>query len=275
MYFVSTGFLFFRKVNKDNVCFDKVKKYSFKLFRLLGLWTFLTFVGWNSHLWYLGAATLSVVLLSLLYYKKIRLLYIVIITTVLYFFGLLGDSYYGFCEQLKHIHLLKVFITGYDNIFGTTRNGLFMGLIFVFFGALFAYNNIHINQRVAFIFSFLSIILVILESLLLKGLEPKDYNMMISLIPASFFIFSFFLNIKLRVSCVWKKLRAIGTLVFFLHCIVKYVIVNILFDIIKNLYSIDLSSFSYIIVVPITIVVAFLIYRASQNNWKWLRYLYT
>lgn len=276
LYFMSSGFLFFRKVDRNNVDFGKVKQYSFKLFRLLGLWTFLTFVGWNSHLWYLGAVALSVFLLSFMFYKKIRLLHIVVVTICLYVFGLLGDSYYGLCEPLKQIPLIKVFVISYDNIFGTTRNGMFFGLIFVLLGALFSYKKIQINQKFAIILSPLSIVLVVLESICIKiHSDPKDYNILISLVPASICTFSFFLNIKLRVSPVWKELRAIGTLVFFLHCIVKFVIVNIAFDIIKNLYNLDLVGFSYIIVVPLTIVIAFFIYRLSQNKWTWLRYLYS
>lgn len=221
LFFVSSGFLFFRKVERKNVNFDRLKKYTFRLFRLLGLWTFLTFAGWNSHLWYLGAVALSILLLCFMFFEKISQLYIVIITISLYVFGLLGDSYYGFCELLKHIPLIKVFVSSYDNIFGTTRNGLFMGLVFVLLGALFAYKKIKINQKVAVIASSLSIVLVVLEAVFLKMYSaPKDYNMLISLVPASIFIFSFFINLKLRISFVWKELRTIGTLVFFpsLHC---------------------------------------------------------
>ena len=70
-FFVATGFFFFRKTAESTIDKSAVEKYCFKLFRLIGIWMFLLFVGKTDHMWYLFASILGVILLSFCIYKKI------------------------------------------------------------------------------------------------------------------------------------------------------------------------------------------------------------
>lgn len=58
-YFVSSGYLLFKRIPLDAINADRIKNYCFKILRLLGTWTVLLFVGGKNQLWYLGALVLA------------------------------------------------------------------------------------------------------------------------------------------------------------------------------------------------------------------------
>ena len=221
-YFTSSGFLLYKKMTFDNINVERIKDYCFKILRLLGTWSFLLFVGSQVHLWYLGALVLAVIILSMLIKKKIPLNYILIISIALYTIGLLGDSYYGFIEPLKKHFLLKVIIVGYENIFCRTRNGVFFGFIYVLIGALFAQKRITMNSKIAIIGSIMSMLMMLCELYLLDNYShPKDYDMYISLVPVTFFLFYIASHISLKNRQTYKSLRVIGEVIFFTHLLIN------------------------------------------------------
>lgn len=275
-YFTASGFLLFRKTEFNNLNWSSIKNYCFKILRLLGTWTFLLFVGRSGQLWYLGALVLAVIILGVLIKKEIPMQWIVLISVVLFFIGLLGDSYYGFIEPLKSFFIPKLFIAGYETVFSTTRNGVFFGLIFVLIGALFAQKRIVINNIFAIVGLIVSFILMFLEVYLLKYYShPKDYNMFLSLLPVIFFLFYLASHIKLKNRPVYGRLRVIGMLIFFIHLFVDY-FVDLAIKISNNKIGINLTAFQFIITILFTTILAVIIERlAKTNRFHWLKYLFS
>ena len=146
-YFVSSGFFLFRKMPLYEPNIEIIKDYCFKILRLLGIWTVLLFIGGAWHLWYLGAAVVAIILLSFCFHFRINLKYICAVAILLYIIGLLGDSYYGFAAPLADFTLFKYIFKGYEMAFSTTRNGVFMGFVFVLMGALFSQGKIKIKTK--------------------------------------------------------------------------------------------------------------------------------
>ncbi len=275
-YFMTSGFLLFRKTGFEDFGIYKVKPYCLKLLRMIGVWTVILFVGYTDHLWYLISLVVSIVILGYLLDKKISIKNIVICCFILYIIGLFGDSYYGFILPLKNITLFRIIISGYDTIFQTTRNSIFFGLIFVLMGAIMANKKINMSFRVAAIGFFVSMILLFAEFYLLKHYSnPKDYNMFLFLLPASFFLFYIASHIKLLNSVVYKKIRIVGVLIYFLHPFVNFfVVLGIKF--LKHRIGLNFSFLEFIISIILVIVVSIIIERLSKlEKFKWLRYLYS
>jgi serine/alanine racemase len=275
-YFASSGFLLFRKVDFKNLNSDIIKNYCFKLFRLLGIWSFLLCYGGTFQLWYLGSVILAVIIFSWLLKKGVPLRYIAIIATVAFLIGLLGNSYYAFIEPLKNYFLPKLVISGYETIFSTTRNGLFFGFMFVFVGALFAKKRIVINNKLAIIGFIISMIAMFFEVYLLRHFSnPKSYDMYLSLIPVIFFMFYIATHIKLKGKPFYRNLRVIGVLVFFSHLFVTSLVSDAIM-VIKYKTGVDFIAFRFLISVFLTIIIAIIINKLSQTKkFSWLKYLYS
>ena len=145
-FFVCSGFLLVRKTSlSNNINMDCVKSYCFKILRLLGTWSFLLFLGDNS-LWYLGAIVIAAVILAFMLKYKWKIGCIIAVSAFLYIIGVLGDSYYNISEPLRTIFPLNNITFIYDNTYGTTRNGVFFGLLYVLMGAIFAHFRIYIED---------------------------------------------------------------------------------------------------------------------------------
>lgn len=275
-YFTVSGFLLFRKTEFNNLNHSRIKNYCFKILRLLGTWTFLLFVGGSGQLWYLGALVLAVTILSVLIKKEVPMRWIVLISFVLFLIGLLGDSYYGFIEPLKSYFIPNLFIVGYETVFSTTRNGVFFGLIFVLIGALFAQKRIVINNIFAIGGLIISFVLMFLEVYLLKQYShPKDYNMVLSLLPVIFFLFYLASHIKLKNRPIYGRLRVMGMLVFYTHLFVNY-FVGLAIEIANNTIGINLTAFQFVITILFTTILAVTIKRLSKTNrFHWLKYLFS
>lgn len=274
-YFAAAGFLLFRKTDFNRLNTDRIRGYCFKILRLLGIWTFLLFVGpkeWvHAHLWYMGALALAVIVLSVLIYKGIPLHTIIIISVILYCIGLIGDSYYGFIEPLKAYSFPNALIEGYETVFATTRNGIFLGLLFVLIGALFAQKRIVMNNIVAFIGLLVSLVMMVFEIYMLKHFSnPKDANMSISLVFVIFFLFYLSVHVNLKNRPIYGSLRVIGMLFFYTHQIVSFVVWSTIEAANKN------SSIQLILTIILTLLLATLIERLSKTKkCQWLKYLYS
>ena len=251
---------------------DRIQNYCFKILRLLGMWTVLLIVGSTVQLWYLGGLVVAVTFLSLLLYFKVPIKWIIVFAVLLYIIGLFGDAYSGFGNQLRDFRIFSYLFKLFDAFFNTTRNGIFMGFIFVLIGALFAHKKIVMNFAVAVVGFFISTGLLLLEAGLLKHYsDPKDYNMYISLLPTVFFLFYIATHINLKDRKIYSKLRVVGMLIFYLHLFVQFVVNYVA----ENL-ELNFDKYSIIIVLILTSVIAFIIERMShKEKFSWLRWFYS
>lgn len=275
-YFVASGFLLFRKIDCNNINTNRIKDYCLKMIRLLGTWSFLLFIGRTAQLWYLGAVILAVLVLSILIKKKVPFKYIVTIAVILFIIGLLGNSYYGLIEPFKQYTVSKILILGYESVFPTSRNGLVFGLIFVLMGVVFSQRRIVISFVATVTGLVFSLLLMFLEVFLLRHYStPKGFDIVVSLLPVTFFLFYLSTHIILEKRSIYKSLRIIGTLIYFTHFFVNYFIVLVV-EILKNRMGVNLMAYQFVITICFSTLLAIIIERLSRKEkYGWLKYLYS
>lgn len=272
-YFACSGFFLFRKMSRSDIQKETIQNYCFKNLRLLGLWWLLLSTTNTFHLWYLGAVVVAVTLLSVCFHIRMRFRYICLLAGVLYLIGLLGDTYYGLVTPLTNIGIFKLVIRGYDYIFASTRNGVFMGFIFVLMGAYFAFAKVTIKPWVSFLCFVLSLVCMLVEAFLLRYFDlPQEYNMYIFALPAAFFLFSFAKTVQLQNRPIYRRLRTVGFLVYMTHLLYSEVIRLVL-----GALGIALNGNLMFCRLPVallmTLVLSFGIeWLSHKKKFRWLRY---
>ena len=273
-FFVSSGFFLFKKMPLYKLDKEIITSYCFKILRLLGTWYVLLFIGGAGHLWYLRATVIAIILLSLCFHFRIRLGYIYAIACVLYVIGLLGDSYYGIIAPLKNITIFNFVFKGYKFAFSTTRNGVFMGFIFVLMGATFSNCRIKLKPRTALIGLAVSMLCLFFEVFLLKFNDiPIEYNMYVFLLPATFFLFSFAVSAELKDRPIYKHLRNIGMIVYFSHLLVNKV-TSLALSVVEKYCCIAIKQHQFVLSLLFTLLFAiFTEWLSHKNRFKWINWL--
>lgn len=272
-YFVSSGFFLFKKMSLYKLDKEIIISYCFKILRLLGTWHVFLFIGGTYHLWYLGATVIAIILLSLCFHFHIRLGYIYAIACVLYVIGLLGDSYYGMIASLENILIFNLVFKGYTLAFSTTRNGVFMGFIFVLMGATFSNCSIRIKPRTALIGLAVSVLCLFSEVFLLKYNDiPIDYNMYVFLLPTTFFLFLFAVTAELKDRPIYKHLRSIGMIVYFSHLLVNKV-TSLALSVVEKYCCIAIAQYQFVLSLLFTLLFAiFTDWLSHKNGFKWVNW---
>lgn len=275
-FFVSSGFFLFKKMPLYDLNTDIIKNYCFKILRLLGIWCVLLVLGGIDHLWYLGASVIAIILLSLFLHFGIKFRYICITACLLYIIGLLGDSYFGIIEPLGKISIFKYIFKAYNFVFSTTRNGVFMGFIFMLMGAAFSRCKINIKPLISFLGFIASMFLLFVEVFLLEsGGIPRNYNMYICLIPAVFFLFSFAYTLRLKDRPIYKHLRTIGVLVYFSHILFGELVFKALQGV-SSVLGFNPVPFHFLFTLAATLIFAiFINWLSSKEKFKWLCWLWS
>jgi serine/alanine racemase len=138
------------------------------------------------HLWYLPAAIIGALLVYALG-RRLSLGGVFGIAIILYIFGLLGDSYYGFTLEVTFLTAI------YDvmfNIFSFSRNGLFYAPIFLVMGALIQKQEQPEKVKAVAFACAISLILMCVEGMVLHNFEfTRHDSMYIMLIPCMYFLF--------------------------------------------------------------------------------------
>lgn len=151
-----------------------------------------------------------------------------------------------------------------------------MGFIFVLMGVLFAHTKILLNLKSAVLCFCISMLLLLVEVFVLQYFSnPKNHNMYISLIPATFFLFYIATHIKLKNRPIYRKLRVMGMLIFYSHLLVNQII-ELLFSLINKIFNVDLSGLSFIATIMAVTVFSYLVeWLSHKEKFKWLKYLYS
>lgn len=279
-FLVSAGFLLFRKIDCQKIDKNRIKNYGIKLLLLLSIWYILLFLGDTRHLWYLGGTVIALVMITFLLHRNISFAKIGLVTLLLYFFGLLCDSYFGVVsgifERTGLSFLDRSISFFYDNVSITLRLGLFLTPVFFFMGIVFAWKPIRVRKWIAVLGLLSSSVALFAEACVLKAFsKPLDYNMYASLIPLLFFLFYFVANLKIQNRIIFKKLRTIGVLVFFSHLFFKELL-DIMFEQINKINNYDFTRFLFISVIVSSTAFAVLIeYLSHKEKLKWLKYLFS
>ncbi|WP_054024730.1 acyltransferase family protein [Bacillus sp. FJAT-28004] len=230
IFFMSTGFFFFRKLTGDKVkdqkaLFGYIKKigwlYSIAILLYIPLnvykgdfsdhFTFVSFMrdivfdGTFYHLWYLPALIIGLFITYYLY-QKLSLSMLLVIGSLLYAVGLLGDSYYGITQNIA---FLKHFYEWMFHIFDYTRNGLFYAPIYLILGIWAAKKPQPARKPIAYAALFLvSLALMITEASILKAIQyPRHDSMYVFAWPATYFLFQWALSWKGRTGKAFREWR--------------------------------------------------------------------
>lgn len=275
-YFVSAGFFLFRKMHSSRPDPILVRDYCFRMLRLFALWQLLLFLGGTGHLWYLRETAVAVAIVGFCLYKGMRFRNIWILASVLYLIGMMGQNYYGLTAPLREIPVINSAWLFYQDYFTTTRNGLFMGFLFVLMGVLFAHYEIPMKTRTSFIGLAVSMILMFGEAVIIKYFDlPVDYNMYIFLVPAVFFLFSFCLTLQLKDRPIYRRLRLMSTVIYFCHMFIGLVVQWIILAIDGTLGT-NMAKFLYIFCLLGTIAFAFGVEKLSRREkFKWIHWFFS
>ncbi|WP_164779601.1 acyltransferase [Paenibacillus kobensis] len=172
-------------------------------------------LGGHFHLWYFPALLFAV---TALYFgiRWMSLPKLLLLSMGLYVIGLFGDAYFG---VLGDDTVLSRFAQSYLDGFGTTRNGLFFGMVYVVLGAYMYDRRLTIRHTRPGTLFVLSAAGLILEVVLLNQFTViRDCNMLLMLLPATYFLFQMLLH---KQSPNWpidfKLLRDSSVLIYCSH----------------------------------------------------------
>lgn len=300
-FFMSTGFLLFRKTDLCNMQRSSVVAFTKKILSLYFIWSIIhipisfyelfkleknpvlclfkycrniIFSGSYYSLWYLPAVVVAVWLtyFSLKYVKKFKI--IIPCASLLYAVGMLLLTYRKILKLFLHNPEILRLLSIAKKLFVTTRNGIFFGFIFVVLGALFAYKPIKINMKKATAFFLLSVALLFAEVMLSYfRFNTTEPDMWIMLLPSSFFLFYIVTHIELKDSGKYIAMRKMSSLIYFGHRLIIFGIMAIG----ETLHSEALSEglLQWFIVTVLSVAVSYSIIKLSQKSrFKFLKKLY-
>lgn len=155
-----------------------------------------------------------------------------LLTVILYIFGLLGDSYYGLTQQIP---VLKHLYDGMFRIFSYTRNGIFLAPLFLMLGVWIArvegritvqemgkhlyetqLHPVYIwNRRRAGIGLLLSLALMTVEGFVLHGVQWQRHDSMYVMLP--FVMLFLYIWICAKPQSPSLQMRKLSTWIYILH----------------------------------------------------------
>ena len=297
-FFVASGYFLFRKTSYKRFDTNVLLIYVWKIFRLYLVWTVIyfpwalkmfilkdekgivhgglnwirtfLFTGSFIHLWYLNATIVAVLMIIFCISKKMRIKTIMCMAFVLYLIGLLPQTYTKFLVPFRNIDVVWTFLRLVQKVIETTRNGFFYGFLFVGIGMFFAYKPIVMKFKSAIVGFIVSMLLFLIEAFAVHHLGwARENDMYICLIPVTFFLFYLVSHIEMNDRAIYKHLRKLGTLIFYLHLYVYLSIVDKI-----SLIGIHNSLMIYIIIVFITVIASECIILIS-GKFKWLKMIYS
>lgn len=182
------------------------------------------FEGSYRQLWFLPALIFAVLLVYLLVRAGLSTGKIFYIALPLY---IIGCAFHSFYNPIIKLQFISDFATDYYTVFGTTRNGLFFGFVYVALGAYLATHSLKIKLPAAWIGFAVSVVLVITEVMLIEeyAISSKGMGMYISVLFAALFLFWISVNTPLLSRLPSKPfilLRKLSTVIYFTHTMFLY-----------------------------------------------------
>ena len=221
------------------------------------------FTGSYYHLWFLPALMFAVAAVYLLV-MKIGVKKTVLISFVLYLIGMSGNLYADILAQIPGIS------TAYDayvNLFVTTRNGLFFGMIFVSLGCFSTLYQTKLETNQISIYSAIAFVLLVMECLILKLNDRiQDLSSMyLMLLPCIYFLFVRLLKVEMKHKPMYHTFRVLSLLIYVSH---------ILFAQLFIWFTPDMNSFMfYVLTLGGSFLLSYLIYHLSKQ-YPVLKHLY-
>ena len=244
-FFIAAAFFLFRHSNDENFG-KRVAKYATRMTLLYAVCTLIyipAIINWNKgkvslakwikliffegsyrQLWFLPALVFAVLFVYGLYRAGMSTKLIFAISVPLY---IIGCAFHSFYKPLINFEFISEYAKDYYTVFGTTRNGIFFGFIYVALGALLATHSLKLKQPVAWLGFALSSLCVVAEVLIIEefAITSKGMGMYISVFFAALFLFWISVNTKLfsrLPNKPFKILRKLSTYIYFSHTFFLY-----------------------------------------------------
>lgn len=304
-FFTASGFFLFRKTSQTDFDFSAAKRYALRLLRLYVIWTVIYFplslktqilansagplagfAGWLRcflfsgsfvHLWFLPAAAVAALLISLMLRRGASLKAILLTAAGLYAVCLLGQTYHVLLRPLESAPVIGRVLWLYRRVFISTQNGVFLGFPFVAVGMALAYRPVHLSRSAVGAGLALSALLFALEVVAVMRFGwAKDYSAYIFLVPLVFFLFLALCRCELPPRRAYLHMRDTGMLIFYLHILVSMAVKALLALTGAASHPILGSSVSiYLLTLVFSVAAAHLIILLSDMpRLSWLKRLY-
>ncbi len=206
---------------------------------ILNYLKFILVQGSFLHLWYFPAIILAIFILHKLM-KKASLWTVSILACIIYAIGMLGDSYYGILTYLPEY--INNAMNLYLNIFISTRNGLFFGFPFVLIGIIISKYESKIIKMNFFPWLIISLISVCIEVYVLNIYNLAiDYNITLTIAPATFFLFLSLIQTQLNFYHCTDVFRKYSSLIYESHLIFYGIVLGLL-----DFYEINILNDSFV-----------------------------
>lgn len=242
-FFCCSGFLFFKKLNALQSKEEKKKyfiQYEKRIWIMYGLWSAVYFIhvvyGWvtkgfsfmkllrylhmavviqtYSTIWFLPALAIGIAVTYFLV-TKFSKRQIIVISTLLYIFGMLGYTYYFVVENTPIGGFYDIYLIA----FKTTRNGIFNAVPFIFMGYIIALKD-EIIPSIKGFFKYaipagISLVLLIAEAFVLKlKFNVTGMDIGIFIVPFTYFFIMAVMHIDLKENKAWLWCRKLSLLIF-------------------------------------------------------------
>lgn len=188
-----------------------------------------------------------------LYVKKLLLLLLYGVWAMIY-------MPYSIYRIIKNELLLNI-IELYDNVFLTTRNGVFFGSIFVLLGFYATEINNKKNRNiVCFIISYI-VLLIEIYALRYYGIA-RGYDMTLFLIPATFYFFNIVKQINIKDKKIYFYLRKFSAYIYFAHLWIMFIL-----DIMKyKVLHININSLINCLLILLILVLSYIGIMRVKNK---------
>ncbi len=218
-------------------------------------------------LWYIQAVIVAVLLLVPFVSRK-RIYFMVFPAFVLYFIGALGNRYHFLVDNT----VVGYLISRYDDIFVTTRNGLFFGFPFVFLGCLISRFEERLLQtgraqaiKIAAAFAF-SYLLCFVEYCLVNSRTGRGDN---ALYLSYFFVVPLLFILTARVQKTNRDTATVRNLsisIYLIHRPINIATVYI-FKNILQIHSVAASTGTGILIISLICVLVYKTKKQPFYNW--------
>ena len=180
------------------------------------------FVGSYSHLWYLLAAAVGVVVVYILK-KYVGERRTAIILLILFFAGLLTQSYFGLLTYaVDSGGILWKMMKAVKKVMVTCRNGVFFGSIFIYMGTWIAKNNVAINKRKSMVGLTVSMLLFIIEVACLSATgHVREMDMYLMQLPVVFFLVMFAVQTSVDAETVFFRKMSMN--IYYVHVYFRFI----------------------------------------------------
>lgn len=249
-FFAATGFLLEKQIGQQKKRREIIGPYIRKLLILYCIWTMVYlpiiiydkiivsdmpltynllaaardffFTGSYSHLWYLPATAVGLVIVYVLReYAGERGCSIALF--ILFCMGLLTQSYFGLLLKIVSVDgLLWKLMKLVKMVMVTCRNGIFFGSIFLYMGMWIARCNIKIKAYTVVLGLGVSVVFFTVEAYCLQKMGAvREEDMYLMLLPVVFFLILSALSLTVKKDTVFLRKMSIN--IYFVHMIFRFV----------------------------------------------------